>query len=78
MTATKQITCVDYYDESFQSSHDNMIQDGYWGDSYSTDKAFESMQRSAKNEGFTLTDADTWNHDKFLYDEYKNVEKGLS
>lgn len=77
-SASHEMSCEDYFDAHFADECDDMIQDMYWSDSYSTDKLFNAMVADAKKHGIKLSDEETWNYDKFFHNVWKSTEKGLS
>lgn len=76
--ALTQMTCEDYFDYGFEAACNDLIQDMYWADSYSTDALFEAMQEHAVKARVVLTDVPFWDYDKFFHSVWKNTEKGLS
>lgn len=54
------------------------IDESHWDDSFDTEFAFERLIASAEHNGVRLTDADTWDYDRYFWNAYQCAEKGLS
>lgn len=68
------------YAEAFvdTKAFDEYVQDSYWQDNFSTDRCLEMMKEFAAGETVALTGIDEFEYDKFFYDTYECMEKGLS
>ena len=63
----------------FDSDLATLISEQYWFGGVNTEQLFDALLRWAQAEGITVTDADTVNYDKLLYEIYQNdSDKGLS
>jgi hypothetical protein len=54
------------------------VDESYWLDSFSTYEALEVMVMSAKDEGIHLFDLEEFDYDKYFWEAYRGMEKGLS
>lgn len=56
-----------------------LISEQFWSGGVDTYELFEYMKTVAVIQHITLTDVDTWNYDKALYEAYKSdQDRGLS
>lgn len=73
------LTCEEYAEQldqnyGFEQIIDEMYRDG----GCDTNRMFKYVVASAQGDGVTLTDADSWIYDAYLYNIYQSTEKGLS
>ncbi len=79
----KEIThmsCDDYLEHLWNTEgFHTLISELHWGLGVDVDRMFHYMVNEAAKDGVVLTDIDTWDYDKPLYESYKNSDdKGLS
>ena len=67
--------CEELWDNGF---YDEMIDEAYWQQSFSSHKMFNATLAEASRNGIELVGINTFDYDTYFTDGYNATEKGLS
>lgn len=76
----EKLTCQQFIDQSgkFEQRMNDYIQDSYWSEDFSTEKAWQILKIVAVDEDIELTDEEDFDYVSEFENIYKVTEKGLS
>lgn len=71
------MTCQEYAEQN-ENEIDDYMQDAHWDGGLNTDCLFDSLIEWAKKDKINLTDIGIFDYDKYFWNIWMSMERGLS